>query len=113
MARTSSRSSKPRRRPTVVIGLLGATLDRGGRNRWERWRPTVDVCRHEDFVVDRLEVLYTPGPRGHAYILDELEQDLAIVSPETKLVRHQVELGDPWDFESVYAALLDFARGTR
>ncbi|HVI03839.1 MAG TPA: RNA repair transcriptional activator RtcR [Enhygromyxa sp.] len=111
MARTSSRSSKPRRRPTVVIGLLGATLDRGGRNRWERWRPTVDVCRHEDFVVDRLEVLYTPGPRGHAYILDELEQDLAIVSPETKLVRHQVELGDPWDFESVYAALLDFARG--
>jgi transcriptional regulatory protein RtcR len=97
----------------VVIGLLGATLDRGGRNRWERWRPTVDVCRHEDFVVDRLELLYTPGPRGHAHIIDEIEEDLAIVSPETKVVRHQVELGDPWDFESVYAALLDFARGYR
>jgi transcriptional regulatory protein RtcR len=97
----------------VVIGLLGATLDRGGRNRWERWRPTVDVCRHEDFVVDRLEILFTPGPRGHAHILDEIEEDLAIVSPETRVVRHQVELGDPWDFESVYAALLDFARGYR
>jgi len=97
----------------VVIGLLGATLDRGGPKRWERWRPTVDVCRHEDFVVDRLEVLHTPGPRGHAHILDELEQDLAIVSPETRLVRHAIDLGDPWDFESVYAALLDFARGYR
>ena len=97
----------------MVIGLLGATLDRGGPKRWERWRPTVDVCRHEDFVVDRLEVLHTPGPRGHAHILDELEQDLAIVSPETRLVRHAIDLGDPWDFESVYAALLDFARGYR
>ncbi|HLT36899.1 MAG TPA: RNA repair transcriptional activator RtcR [Enhygromyxa sp.] len=113
MARSKPRPLKPRRRPTVVIGLLGATLDRGGPKRWERWRPTVDVCRHEDFVVDRLEVLHTPGPRGHAHILDELEQDLAIVSPETRLVRHAIDLGDPWDFESVYAALLDFARGYR
>jgi transcriptional regulatory protein RtcR len=95
----------------VVIGLLGATLDRGGRNRWERWRPTLDLCRHEDFVVDRLELLFTPGPRGHGFIVDELEDDLAIVSPETTLVRHPIELGDPWDFESVYAALLDFAHG--
>src|SRR5690606_36995709 len=79
VARSKPRPLKPRRRPTVVIGLLGATLDRGGPKRWERWRPTVDVCRHEDFVVDRLEVLHTPGPRGHAHILDELEQDLAIV----------------------------------
>ncbi len=96
-----------------MLGLLGATLDRGGRNRWERWRPSVDLCRHEDFVVDRLELLYSPDPRGNAWILDELERDIAVVSPETELVRHAVELGDPWDFESVYAALLDFARGYR
>lgn len=112
-SRSAKRPTPPKRRPLVVIGLLGATLDRGGQKRWERWRPTVDVCRHEDFVVDRLEVLYTPGPRGHAHILDELERDLAIVSPETTLVPHAIELGDPWDFESVYAALLDFARGYR
>ena len=27
----------------VVLGLLGPTLDRGGRSRWSRWRPTVDL----------------------------------------------------------------------
>jgi transcriptional regulatory protein RtcR len=90
-----------------VLGLVGANLDRGGRNRWERWRPTVDLCRHEDFVVDRLELLFEPM---HAFIVDEIEADIAIVSPETKLVRNPIALGDPWDFESVYAALLDFAR---
>jgi transcriptional regulatory protein RtcR len=91
----------------VVLGLVGANLDRGGRNRWERWRPTLDLCRHEDFVIDRLELLFEPM---HAFIVDELEADLAVVSPETKLVRNPITLGDPWDFESVYAALLDFAR---
>ncbi len=113
VARSKARAVKvkARRRPTVVLGLLGATLDRGGKHRWERWRPSVDLCRHEDFIVDRLELLFMPGPRGHAHILDELEDDVAVVSPETRVVRHPVELGDPWDFESVYAALLDFARG--
>ncbi|MEO1338649.1 MAG: RNA repair transcriptional activator RtcR family protein, partial [Myxococcota bacterium] len=34
---------------TVVIGMLGTTLDRGGKGkkRWERWRPTVDLCQHD------------------------------------------------------------------
>ncbi|MDB4976447.1 MAG: rtcR, partial [Myxococcaceae bacterium] len=36
------------KRKTVVLGLLGTVLDAGkGPQRWERWRPTVDVCRHE------------------------------------------------------------------
>jgi transcriptional regulatory protein RtcR len=94
----------------VVIGLVGAKLDVGGRKRWERWRPTVDLCRHEDFLVDRLELLFEPE---HAGIVDELAGDLAIVSPETVLRRNPIALGDPWDFESVYAALLDFARSYR
>ena len=96
-----------------MIGLLGPTLDRGGRNRWDRWRPTVDLCRHEDFLVDRLELLYSPSGRGHAALVDEIVADIAEVSPETVVTPHPVELGDPWDFASVYAALLDFARGFR
>jgi transcriptional regulatory protein RtcR len=107
VARARQRPTQGPRRSTVVLGLVGANLDRGGRNRWERWRPTVDLCRHEDFVVDRLELLFEPM---HAFIVDEIEADIAIVSPETKLVRNPIALGDPWDFESVYAALLDFAR---
>lgn len=40
---------------TVVIGLLGTTLDRAKpADRWNRWRPTVSLAQHEDFVVDRL-----------------------------------------------------------
>jgi transcriptional regulatory protein RtcR len=107
VARARQRGTQALRRSTVVIGLVGANLDRGGRNRWERWRPTLDLCRHEDFIVDRLELLFEPM---HGFVVDELEADLAVVSPETKLVRNPIELGDPWDFASVYAALLDFAR---
>ncbi|HNB73519.1 MAG TPA: RNA repair transcriptional activator RtcR family protein, partial [Acidobacteriota bacterium] len=41
---------------TVVIGLLGPTLDGGkGPTRWERWRPTVAVCQHENLLVHRFE----------------------------------------------------------
>ena len=43
----------------VVIGLLGPTLDMGKQpKRWERWRPTVALCQHEDLLVSRLELLY-------------------------------------------------------
>ena len=51
---------------TVMIGFLGTNLDRGGSNRWERWRPTVDLFRHDDLLINRLElltvlVIFTPA----------------------------------------------------
>ncbi len=91
-------------RPTVVMGFLGLQVDRGG---WERWRPTVDLCRHEDFVVDRLELLVQ---EGHDRLADEVTADIAGVSPETTVIRHPIRLADPWDFETVYAELHAFAR---
>ncbi|MBA3546759.1 MAG: sigma 54-interacting transcriptional regulator [Nannocystis sp.] len=94
------------RRPTVVLGLLGSTLDASPRGRWERWRPTIDLCRHEDFLVDRLELLHQPEHQGLA---ETVARDVANVSPETRAVLHRVEFSDPWDFESVFATLLDFA----
>src|SRR5687768_7597580 len=94
------------RRPTVVLGLLGTTLDASPRARWERWRPTVDLCRHDDFLVDRLELLHQPA---HAELADTIAQDVATVSPETRVRLHPVAFADPWDFESVFATLLDFA----
>ena len=46
------------RRQQVVFGMLGTTLDSGrGPGRWEKWRPTVSLGMHEDFLVDRLELL--------------------------------------------------------
>src|SRR2546428_7953223 len=90
----------------VVIGMLGTTLDSGvAADRWERWRPTVDLCRHEDLVVDRLEILYQPKfePLAKA-----VTADIADVSPETMVRGHHVSFSDPWDFEQVYGALHDF-----
>jgi len=90
-------------RPTVVVGLIGITIDRGG---WDRWRPTVDLCRHDDFVVDRLELLVQAG---HERLARTLGRDIGAVSPETEVIHHAVDMPDPWDFEQVYACLHDFA----
>ena len=93
---------------TVVIGMLGSTLDRGfSAQRWANWRPTVALCQQEDLRVDRLELLYS---REHGRIADTVIGDLGVVSPETKVVRHVFEVSNPWDFEEVYAAFYDFAR---
>lgn len=98
-----------KRKKQVVLGLLGPRLDSGvGSKRWGRWRPTVDLCRHEDFVVDRLELLYQPRFTDLGRVVAD---DIVQVSPETEVRLHPIELKDPWDFEEVYAALLDFSRG--
>jgi len=93
---------------TVVLGLLGPMLDNGrGPERWERWRPSVSVCQHEDLLVDRFEVLYQPKFKA---LCDIVCKDVKSVSPETTVRAHLVPFDDPWDFEGVYGALLDFAR---
>jgi len=95
----------------VVIGLLGTTMDRGmGAARWDFWRPTVAVCRHEDLLVDRFELLH---PQRFTALAETVRDDIRHVSPETevRLVLH--EASDPWDFEEVYGSLHDFARSYR
>jgi transcriptional regulatory protein RtcR len=92
----------------VVIGLLGSMLDRGrGPDRWDTWRPTVDLCRHDDLMVRRLELLHgsREGPLAETVIADIQAQ-----SPETLVRAHVVDFGDPWDFGLVYGALHAFAR---
>ena len=98
-------------RPTVVIGLLGSQLDAGrGNPRWERWRPTVALCQHEDLLVSRLELLHD---RAQSALAETVAADVARVSPETVVRRHVLDVEDPWDFEQVYGALHDFARSAR
>jgi len=93
----------------VVIGLLGTQLDHAKKDeRWSKWRPTVSLCQQEDLVVDRLELLYNPKFETLAKMV---QRDLASVSPETKVNLVPIEWRDPWDFEGVYSALDDFARG--
>jgi transcriptional regulatory protein RtcR len=95
---------------TVVIGLLGTVIDavkRGG-DRWKQWRPSVDLCRHPDLVVDRFELLFQ---KRFQSLADVVVRDIGTVSPETEVRSRFIEFDNPWDFEQVYGALHDFARG--
>lgn len=97
-------------KPLVVFGMLGTQIDAGtGPARWERWRPTVSLGQHEDFVVDRLELL--ADERRYGWLAQRVQEDFAQISPETTFRRHDTHLADPWDFEGVYATLHDFVRG--
>ena len=92
---------------TVVIGLLGTSLDAGKSNdRWQSWRPTVSLCRQPDFVVHRLELLHSVQDTKLAGIVRD---DISSVSPETEVRSHLIEFKDPWDFEGVYEKLFSFA----
>ena len=97
-------------KPTVVIGILGTSLDRAGKSkkRWERWRPTVDICRQDDLQVDQFVLLYPPGQET---LRDITVADIGVLSPETEVEPIALGFQDPWDFEEVYAGLFDFAQG--
>ncbi|MEN6365919.1 MAG: RNA repair transcriptional activator RtcR [Thermoguttaceae bacterium] len=93
----------------VVVGLLGTRLDAGtSADRWVSWRPSVSICQHENLLVHRFELLYGPKEEKLAQLV---AADIASVSPETEVRTHLVPMKDPWDFEEVYAALHNFARG--
>ena len=96
------------RKGCVVIGLLGSQLDAGqGPGRWEKWRPTLSVCQHDELLVDRFEILLQ---EKHTALAETVKEDIATVSPETEVRLHCLDFDDPWDFEEVYGALHDFSR---
>jgi transcriptional regulatory protein RtcR len=96
---------------TVVFSLLGTTLDAGKAGaRWERWRPSVAMCQHDDLMIERVELLHQAR---YTALAEQVAADIAQVSPETTVQRAAVEFKDPWDLGEVYAALLDVARGYR
>lgn len=96
-------------RRQIAIGILGTNLDSGGRdgNRWERWRPSVALCQHEELLIGRFELLFEPTEQRLA---DVIAADIRSVSPETDVRLHPLPLADPWDFEEVFTQLHDFAR---
>ena len=98
------------RAPVVVFGFLGTTLDGGsGPKRWDRWRPSVDLCRQPDLFVSRLELLIQPSERDLT-LAAQVRADVAQVSPGTEVVLRELPLVDPWDFEEVFGALHDLLR---
>ncbi|MBJ9977430.1 sigma 54-interacting transcriptional regulator [Pseudomonas sp. S75] len=97
-------------RPRVAIGFLGTTLDRNGKGaaRWNRWRPTIGLCRQPELPLDRLELIHGLAARDIG-LAERIRADIRQVSPHTEVRLHPLTLGNPWDFEEVYAALHDFA----
>ncbi len=99
------------RKNKVVIGFLGTQLDSGrGAGRWEKWRPTVSLVQHEDVVIERLELLYTPAHKDLAQLV---QADMAVASPETTVNLVPLPMADPWDFGEVYAQLFDWVQSYR
>ena len=93
---------------TVVIGLLGIQKDAGkGAARWEKWRPTIALCSHEDLLVHRYELLIQPS---HRELAKQIVADIKDISPESEVKTHSVQFEDAWDFVEVYGHLHDFAR---
>lgn len=100
--------AKNKAKQTVVLGMLGTTLDTGqGPQRWSKWRPTVALCQQEDLVVHRLELLHPPGATGLA---STLVADIRQVSPETTVRATPMAIRNPWDLEETYGALFDYVR---
>ena len=93
----------------VVIGFLGTQLDAGqGKNRWEKWRPTVSLGMFEDFGADRIELLV--DQRRFKTVVGQVLEDLRELSPDTELRVHDFRVADPWDFEQMYGGLYEFVR---
>lgn len=92
---------------TVAFSFLGTQIDAGkGPDRWNRWRPTIGLCQQDDLLIDRLELIHD---RRHTSLADLIVQDVQGVSPETEIRKHIIDFQNPWDFEEVYGAMLDFA----
>jgi len=92
----------------VVIGMLGSVLDSGfHEERWNKWRPTISLCKHTELPVDRFELIFDPKFQDLANLV---MADIPRVSAATEVRGTTQALQDPWDFEEVYAALHDFAR---
>lgn len=90
----------------IGFGFLGTTLDKGfGPGRWERWRPTVDLLRHEDFAFDQFNLLYSIS---HTRLAEVILEDLKLISPQTEVFPVQLGFQDPWDFEEVFTKLFDY-----
>ncbi len=88
----------------VVIGFLGTKLDLG---KMRKWKPTPSLFAHDDFPVERLELLYDAR---YLKLAEKVQREISYKSPETEVILNEMNLKDPWDFQEVYGAMFDFAR---
>ena len=96
------------KRKTTVVSILGSALDAAkGEDRWNTWRPTVAMCCHEELLIDELVLIHQKREKK---LFEAVVEDIASVSPETKIIPVQVDWRDAWDFEEVYEKLHGVSR---
>lgn len=93
--------SKPREQ--VGIGILGNVLDSGKK----RWRPTVDIMRHETPGLDRYHLLHL---KPHEELAQKVAADMLAIRPSLIVELIELPIHNAWDFEAVYATLFDVSR---
>jgi transcriptional regulatory protein RtcR len=95
----------------IVFSFLGTNVDRGaGTGRWKKWRPTVSLFRHRDFRINEFHLIYDTHFDATARTVLE---DIARISPATKIVTHILEFANPWDFQEVYEKLFVLCKSVR
>ena len=91
----------------ILISHVGANLDSGSKpERWNRWRPTVALHQHDDLLIEKTVLLHSPRYRS---LVDQIANDIRLISPETEIECVPFDVRNPWDFQEVYEQLLDFA----
>jgi transcriptional regulatory protein RtcR len=92
----------------VIFGVLGIQKDEGRKpTRWKHARPTVDICRYPDLPIHRYELFYQKKSKSLAKFVST---DIGDVS-KAEVILHEINFNEePWDFETVYNVLYDFAK---
>jgi transcriptional regulatory protein RtcR len=92
----------------IVFSILGTVKDfvgkRQNENRWSRWRPNISLCYHETFPINELLITYSTSNQR---LLNKIVDDIAEISPQTKVSEQVISFQDPWDLEEVYTKLYD------
>lgn len=91
----------------IIISILGTTLDKASlKKRWNKWRPSVALCQQDDFEVHEYHLIHNSRSKN---LLRTVVSDVNEVSPKTKIISHEINFKNPWDFQEVFSKLLDFS----
>lgn len=93
----------------IIFGILGKVDDDKGNDeeRWKKWRPTVDLCRHKDLPVSRFELFYQPKFKKLA---ESTANDIKHISNNTIVNLHEIKIRNPFKLDEVYNVFYDFAK---
>lgn len=91
----------------VIYGILGSRKDSapGKVDRWTRWRPTIEICRQENLILDEYHLLYS---RSEQSLMKVIVRDIELISPKTQVIPHLMEIQDRWDFVEVFEKIRQF-----